>query len=65
MAILKSIVSVFILLAGSIIIGVTIQAQPQSDRNNTRRLRDQVGIHFDARELISDDVKFVRVVRGR
>jgi hypothetical protein len=36
MSILKSIVSVFILLAFSIVIGVSIQAQPQPNRNNTR-----------------------------
>jgi len=36
MSILKSIVSVFILLAFSIVIGVSIQAQQQTNRNNTR-----------------------------
>jgi hypothetical protein len=36
MAISKSIVSVFILLAFSILIGVSIQAQQQTNRNNTR-----------------------------
>ena len=38
MAISKSIVSVFILLAFSIVIGVRIQAQPQPNRNNTRQV---------------------------
>jgi hypothetical protein len=38
MSILKSIVSVFILLAFSIVIGVSIQAQPQPKRNNTRQV---------------------------
>jgi len=38
MSILKSIVSVFILLAFSILIGVSIQAQPQPNRNNTRQV---------------------------
>ena len=38
MAISKSIVSVFILLAFSIIAGVSIQAQPQPNRNNTRQV---------------------------
>jgi hypothetical protein len=38
MSILKSIVSVFILLAFSIVIGVSIQAQPQPNRNNTRQV---------------------------
>src|SRR6185369_10853515 len=36
MSILKSIVSVFILLAFSILSAVTIQGQPQTNRNNTR-----------------------------
>jgi len=36
MSILKSIVSVFILLAFSIVIGVSAKAQPQPNRNNTR-----------------------------
>jgi hypothetical protein len=36
MSILKSIVSVFILLAFSIVIAVTIQGQQQTNRNNTR-----------------------------
>lgn len=35
---LKSIVSVFILLAFSIFIGLSIQAQPQTNRNNTRQV---------------------------
>jgi hypothetical protein len=34
----KSIVSVFILLAFSIVFGVSIQAQPQPNRNNTRQV---------------------------
>jgi hypothetical protein len=38
MSILKSIVSVFILLAFSIVIGVSIQAQQQTNRNNTRQV---------------------------
>jgi hypothetical protein len=38
MSILKSIVSVFILLAFSIVIGVSIRAQPQPNRNNTRQV---------------------------
>ena len=38
MSIVKSIVSVFILLAVSIVIGVSIQAQPQPNRNNTRQV---------------------------
>jgi hypothetical protein len=38
MSILKSIVSVFILLAFSIVIGVSTQAQPQPNRNNTRQV---------------------------
>jgi hypothetical protein len=38
MSILKSIVSVFILLAFSIVMGVSIQAQPQPNRNNTREV---------------------------
>src|ERR1044071_4855111 len=38
MSILKSIVSVFILLAFSIVIAVTIQGQPQPNRNNTRQV---------------------------
>src|ERR1044071_8379954 len=37
MSILKSIVSVFILLAFPIVIGVSIQAQQQPNRNNTRQ----------------------------
>jgi hypothetical protein len=44
MAILKSIVSVFILLAFSIVVGVSIQAQPppQPQRNNTRQVGNMV-----------------------
>jgi hypothetical protein len=42
MAISKSIVSVFILLAFSIVIGVSIQAQPQPQRNNTRQVGNMV-----------------------
>jgi hypothetical protein len=38
MSILKSIVSVFILLAFSIVIGVSAQAQPPPNRNNTREV---------------------------
>jgi hypothetical protein len=38
MSILKSLVSVFILLAFSIVIGLSIQAQPQTIRNNTRQV---------------------------
>src|SRR6185503_6379808 len=38
MSILKSIVSVFTLLAFSIVIAVSIQAQPQPTRNNTRQV---------------------------
>src|SRR5678815_4125786 len=38
MSILKSIVSVFILLAFSIVIGLSIQAQQQTNRNNTRQV---------------------------
>ena len=38
MSILKSIVSVFMLLAFSIVIGLNIQAQPQTNRNNTRQV---------------------------
>jgi len=38
MSILKSIVSVFMLLAFSIVIGVSIQAQQQANRNNTRQV---------------------------
>jgi hypothetical protein len=38
MSILKSIVSVFILLAFSIVIGASIQAQQQTNRNNTRQV---------------------------
>jgi len=38
MSILKSIVSVFILLAVSIVIGLDVQAQPQPNRNNTRQV---------------------------
>src|SRR6185369_6339694 len=38
MSILKSIVSVFALLAFSIVIGVSTQAQPQPNRNNTRQV---------------------------
>jgi hypothetical protein len=38
MSILKSIVSVCILLAFSIVIGVSIQAQQQTNRNNTRQV---------------------------
>jgi hypothetical protein len=38
MSILKSIVSVSILLAFSIVIGVSIQAQQQTNRNNTRQV---------------------------
>lgn len=38
MSILKSIVSVFTLLAFSIVIGVSIQAQPQPNRNNTHQV---------------------------
>src|ERR1044072_779605 len=42
MSILKSIVSVFILLAFSIVIGVSIQAQQQTNRNNTRAVGNMV-----------------------
>jgi hypothetical protein len=38
MSILKSIVSVFILLAFSIVIGLSIQAQQQTNRNNARQV---------------------------
>ena len=38
MSILKSLVSVFILLAFSIVIGLSIQAQQQTIRNNTRQV---------------------------
>ena len=38
MSIFKSIVSVFILLAFPIVIGVSVQAQPQLNRNNTRQV---------------------------
>lgn len=38
MSILKSIVSVVILLTFSIVIGLSIQAQPQTNRNNTRQV---------------------------
>ena len=38
MSILKSIVSVFILLAFSIVLGLSIQAQQQTNRNNTRQV---------------------------
>ena len=38
MSILKSIVSVFILLAFSVVIGVSIQAQSPPNRNNTRQV---------------------------
>jgi hypothetical protein len=38
MSILKSVVSVFILLAFSIVTGVSMQAQPQPNRNNTRQV---------------------------
>src|ERR1041384_8820998 len=38
MSILKSIVSVCILLAFSIVIGLSIQAQQQTNRNNTRQV---------------------------
>src|ERR1044071_5481426 len=38
MSITKSIVSVFILLAFSIVIAVSTQAQPQPKRNNTRQV---------------------------
>jgi hypothetical protein len=38
MSILKNIVSVFILLAFSIVIGPSIHAQPQTNRNNTRQV---------------------------
>ena len=38
MSIFKSIVSVFILLAFSIVIGVSIHAQPQPNRNNTSQV---------------------------
>ena len=42
MSILKSIVSVFILLAFSIVIGVSIQAQRQTNRNNTRAVSNML-----------------------
>src|SRR5690242_13539319 len=42
MSILKRIVSVFILLAFSIVIGVSIQAQPQPNRNNTRQVSNML-----------------------
>src|SRR5690349_13804701 len=42
MSILKSIVSVFIVLAFSIVIGVNIQAQPKPNRNNTRQVGDML-----------------------
>src|ERR1041385_170289 len=38
MSILKSIVSVFILLAFSIVISLSIQAQQQTNRNNSRQV---------------------------
>jgi hypothetical protein len=38
MSILKSIVSVFLVLAFSIVIGLSIQAQQQTNRNNTRQV---------------------------
>lgn len=38
MSILKSIISVFILLTFSIVIGLSIQAQQQTNRNNTRQV---------------------------
>src|SRR6188474_2367359 len=38
MSISKSIVSVFLLLAFSIVPGLSIQAQPQTNRNNTRQI---------------------------
>src|SRR6185503_12543080 len=38
MTIIKSITSVFILLLFPIIIGLNVQAQPQSNRNNTRQV---------------------------
>ncbi|HET9710671.1 MAG TPA: hypothetical protein VFP64_02275, partial [Pyrinomonadaceae bacterium] len=38
MSILKSIVSVFILLSFSIVIGLSIQAQQQTNRNNARQV---------------------------
>src|ERR1044072_6410334 len=38
MSILKNIVSVFILLAFSIVIAVSIQVQQQTNRNNTRQV---------------------------
>src|ERR1051325_1492680 len=49
MSILKSIVSVFILLAFSFVIAVTIQGQQQTSRNNTR----QVGIMLQRLERSS------------
>jgi hypothetical protein len=49
MSILKSIVSVFSLLAFSMMIGVSIQAQQQTNRNNTR----QVGIMLQRLERSS------------
>ena len=42
MSILKSLVSVFILLAFSIVIGVSIQAQQQTNRNNTRAVENML-----------------------
>ena len=42
MSILKSIVSVFILLAFSIVIAVSIQGQQQTNRNNTRAVGNMV-----------------------
>ncbi len=42
MSILKSIVSVFILLAFSIVIAVTIQGQQQTNRNNTRAVSNML-----------------------
>ena len=42
MSILKRIVSVFILLAFSIVLGVSTQAQQQTNRNNTREVRDML-----------------------
>jgi hypothetical protein len=42
MSLLKRIVSVFILLAFSTVIGVSIQAQQQTNRNNTREVRNML-----------------------
>ena len=42
MSILKTIVSVLILLAFSTVIGVSIQAQQQTNRNNTREVRNML-----------------------